>query len=148
MFDVDTSDIKSFEKQLDKMVRNAPKKVVAPALRKSAKRAKNRIITKISGEIININTGNFLRAWSGAKIRVGRGNRRDFVRLGISVPDREAFGISADDKHFYPYALEYGTATMPARPHMRTSIDDYRTRELPLIGKDIADGIEKHLKKK
>jgi hypothetical protein len=146
-FGAELEGMKKLEKKLDRLVAQAPKKVVASALRRSAKRTKIRLLAMISGLIVKIQTGSYLKAWKKARIR-SSGGRGSFIRLGISMPTREDFGIDQKDKHFYPMALEYGSSKMGARPHMRPAIDNFRTSEINAIARDVKTGIEKEASKR
>jgi hypothetical protein len=146
-FGAEIEGMKELEKKLDRLVAQAPKKVVSSALRRSAKRTKVRLLSMISGFVVKVQTGSYLNAWKKARIR-SSGGRGGYIRLGISMPTREEFGIDQKDKHFYPMALEYGSSKMEARPHIRPAVDNYKSSEISAIARDIKAGIEKEASKR
>ena len=150
MIGAELEGVEELQKKLDRLVKQAPKKVVSSALRKSAKRTKPRILSLISGAVLNIRTGDYFKAWARSKIRSAGRLPGGFVRVGIVWPTRQELGISPDDKYFYPTALEYGTkdGRLRARPHLRPAIDNYKSSEYKAIAKDIKQGIEKEAMRK
>lgn len=142
------------------------KRIVRAAFRKSARRIKQRIITNISGDPVEVRTGTYLAAWKATKIAAGL-QKRGRIRIGIRYPEREDLGIKPADPYYYPYAIEYGHASagrggrrkdektgrakwrgrtpapkdVSAIPHVRPAVDGHLTEELAVIKQDIAAGI-------
>lgn len=121
------------------------KKLVRQALKKSSKRLKKEVERRIA-TIPLVDTGQYLRAVQGAKLRAGKRSRKRIV-MGIEKPTRAELGISPDDKAYYPNALEYGTPTAPAKPHWRPAVDENAKAEFKAIGEDLRRGIEREAAK-
>jgi len=138
--------VPELERKLKRLEAATQKKVVRQALRKSATRTKARVVDNLSGEKVNVQTGVLRQAFKKAKIR-GE-TKRGRIRIGIVFPERDALGITPDDKHYYPTAVEYCHGNVPPHPYMRPAIDEHRTGELRLIGRDIGNGIEKEAGRK
>lgn len=131
---------KELQRKLNRLGQRGATKVVRQALRKAAKRAKDRVVQNLSGAPVQVRTGTLRQAFQATKI-AGK-TSRGFIRLGVVVPDRAALGIT-DPNSFYPYSVEYGHGNVPAHPYIRPAIDDHKSSEFAEIGRDIGRGIEK-----
>jgi len=132
-------------RKLDALMRVAPKKVISGALRKSAKRLKVDVVAKLSSAGIHTRTGRYAKGLAGMKIRsLSRSRVRTIISLVF--PERDLLGISPNDKHYFPAALEYGGGPGKSQPrphpHIRPAVDENADRELRQIAVDIKNGIE------
>ena len=129
------------------------KKAIRPALRKSAKRIKPRVLANLSGSPVAPRTGRLLAAMAAEKVHA-IGRSRTVIGAGFDLPSRESLGIDPSDKYFYPIAVEYGhvrgagKSAAPPRPYIRPAVDSNRESELNQIGADIGKGIIKQAAKK
>lgn len=139
--DIRVLGVPELEKELRRLEDKTQRKIVRQALRKSAKRTKDRIIDNLSGEKVQVRTGQLRQAFKDAPIRGT--TRRGFTRVGVVFPERGALGIDAKDKHYYPTAVEYGHGTVPPHPFLRPAIDEHKQSEFDRIGKDIGKAIER-----
>lgn len=137
---------KELQRKLNRLASPRAKAVVRAALRKGAKRAKQRVIANLSGAPVQVRTGELRAAFANAKIRSER--MRGAIRLGVTLPTRAELGIAAGDKFYYPYAVEYGHSGAPAYPFIRPAVDDHEAEEVAAIGRDIGAGIEKEARRK
>jgi len=117
------------------------RRVVSKAMRASAKRIQGHVVSNLSGSPVHVRSGDLRAAFSGARVRAGKG-KRGVIRLGIEWPTRDKLGIAADDPYFYPTAIEYGHARASAKPFMRPAVDDHESEEHRRIGSEIGAGIE------
>lgn len=115
---------------------NAPRDVLEPALLSSAERIKARVVQNLSGSVVRVRSGELLQAFSQVKPR-SYGKSETKVRVGIPPPTRRALGIAADDKSYYPYAIEFGHSRVPARSFLRSATDASARDEFVRIGNDI-----------
>ena len=140
MPDIDISVLgdKELERRFKRYPIQTQKKVLRPALRKGAKRSKNRIVDNIKADDL-IYSGNMLTAFSKTKIR-SQSSSRNLIRIGPVLPTRDEFKISATDKFFYPAVLE-------KRFHfMRNAIDKFKNQEYRELARDIGAGLKGLLK--
>ena len=137
---------RELQRKLARLEDKAQKKIVQSALRKSAKRAKDRIIGNIQ-KLGLILTGQMLNAFKKMKIKSSSRKPRKLIRIGPEWPDRSELGISPDDKYFYPTAVEYGHGNVKAYPFVRPAIDEHTQAEHAKIAKDIGAGIIRESKK-
>lgn len=135
-WDIQLLGAKSVEKKFKKLARGAQGKIIRPVIREGAKRAKQRVIANLSGDPIAVRTGTTLAAFSAAPVRSGT-RRRDFIRIGMMLPKREALNIPEDSPHYYPMALEYGHKNAAARPFIRPAIDNHAEAEKRIMGNEI-----------
>lgn len=133
------------EKKLHKLVDKTQKKIVSGALRKESTRTKRRIVANIKGQDL-IKTGNMLTAFKGAKVKTAKGSR-NFIRIGVENPTRDALGIAPDDPYYYPYSVEFGHGSVEPKPFIRPAVDENKTQSLYEIGQDIGKGIEREAMK-
>lgn len=145
---------KALLKQLANLGKPATqKKAVRPALRKSAKRIKSRVIANLSGHPVAPKTGRLRDAFKGEKIHA-LPRSRVIIGMGFDMPTRASLGIDPSEKGFYPMSLEYGHAkgagksAAPPHPFIRPAVDSNRESELTLIGQDIGKSIIKQAMKK
>jgi len=132
------------QRRLSNLVGKTQKKIVRQALRKEAKETKKRIVSNI--KILGlIDSGTMLQAYQNTKVRST--SKRNFIRLGPENPKRDELGIRANDKYYYPYAVEFGHAGAKAHPFIRPAVDEYKTSSIKSIGRDIGSGIEREGRK-
>jgi HK97 gp10 family phage protein len=139
-------DIRAFgnlelEKKLGRVVDKAQKTIVKSALRKESNRVKKRIVANIVRMDLN-ESGTLLAGYQSAKTKIARSGK-NFIRLGVENPTREALGIDPKDPYYYPYAVEYGHVGAEAKPFIRPAIDEHKTQSYKDIGDDIGKGIER-----
>lgn len=139
--DIRVLGVPELEKALKRLEAKVQKKIVRQALRKSAKRTKDRIVDNLSGEKVQVRTGQLREAFKRAAIR-GH-TRRHLIRVGVVFPERDALGIDPNDKHYYPMAVEFGHGKVRPYPFLRPAIDEHETAEKRRIGRDIGNGIER-----
>lgn len=139
--DIRVLGVPELERKLRNLAQQVQRKIVRQALRKSAVRTKKRVVDNLSGDKVQVQTGNLRGAFRDAKIRGT--TRRGMIRVGIVFPERDKLGIAPDDPYYYPTAVEYGHGNVPAYSYMRTAIDDHKKKEYDQIAKDIGAGIEK-----
>ncbi len=152
--DISLAGDKELLKQLANLGKpSTQKKAVRPALRKSAKRIKPRVLANLSGSPVSPKTGRLLAAMAAEKIHALT-RSRGIIGAGFDLPNRESLGIDPSDKYFYPFAVEYGhvrgagKSAAPPHPFIRPAVDDNREQELNLIAADIGKGIIKQAAKK
>ena len=144
--DIRVLGVPALERALRNLAPVAERKVVRQALRKSAVRAKKRIVDNLSGVKVQVQTDTLRPAFKKAKIR-GE-TKRGRIRVGVVFPERDQLGIGPDDKHYYPIAVEFGHGNVPPHPFLRPAIDEHKASEYRLIARDIGNGIEKQAGKK
>lgn len=142
--DIKVLGVPELEKQLGNIVEKTQKTIVKGALSKESKRVRSRIADAIT-RLGLIKTGKMLAAYAKAKIK-NASKYKNFIRLGIENPTREELGISPDDKHYYPNALEYGKHGKGAIPFIRPTVDGNKEKSFADIASDIGKGIEKAVK--
>jgi len=139
--DIKVLGVPELEKELKRLEARVQRTIVRSALRKSAKRVRGYVVENLSNDKVNVRTGRLRQAFQETSIRGS--SRRGFIRLGIAFPEREALGIGPFDKYYYPTAVEYGHGEVRAYPYMRPAVDEHRSLEVLLIGRDIGRAIEK-----
>jgi HK97 gp10 family phage protein len=135
---------RDLERKLGKLVDRVQKTIVRQAIRKEAKKTKDRIVANIQ-RIDLIDTGTMVNAFQRSKIKAGSNNRK-IIRIGPEWPTRSELGIAPDDKFYYPTAVEYGHPGAPAYPFVRPAVHEHKDRSITAIGNDIRDGIERAAK--
>jgi hypothetical protein len=165
-----TVDAKALKRKLDAMTGKEQAKVVRQALNNSADRVKQRIIRNVTG-ILQLHTGNYLRAWLAAD-KVTARRRKTGYRGGIGPPERSLLGIDERDPNYWPYAIEYGhivgkrglhtrgikskvkreivrsgAKQVPAKPHIRPAVDENKRSEQNRIGREIGKNLERLAKR-
>ena len=138
---------KDLEKKFRRLEDKVQKRIVRKALRAAAKRIKGRVVAKVSGDPVGVQTGRYRQAIQSTKV-VAAKRSPGMISLGLPMPFREALGISPKDRHYFPAALEYGSDNASARPHFRPAVDENRAEEFRQIGRDIGTGIEREAKRK
>jgi hypothetical protein len=128
------------EKKLHRLQEKVQKKIVSGALRKEARRAKQRIAENIK-RLNLIDSGMLLAGYEAAPIKSQ--GKPGLIRVGVVNPTREALGIDPDDKYYYPYAVEFGHAGADAKPFIRPAIDNHKRESYRQIGGDIGKSIER-----
>lgn len=127
---------KKLERLLRKLEPRVQKKVIRSAMRKAAKpvlaRAKTLVPVrtgKRSGPLIR---GMKIKSLKRSRFRVG---------VLLQTPTREELGLSADDKYYYPSAIELGTSKTPAHPFFRNAMDQMRDVSMAIVRREIGNGI-------
>ncbi len=140
---------KALERGLSQLHGRIQRKVVRQSLRKSAKRLNAAIVQNLSGIPVAPDSGRWLTAQKAQKPISGKRSRRG-VRIEVGYPSREALGIAAKDKYYYPAAIEYGTTKtrkgrgpLPAFAPIRRAVNEHTKTEHRLIGLEIGQGIER-----
>jgi len=128
------------EKKLHNLVLKTQKTIVRSALRKEAVKARDRVADNILTSGL-VDSGVMYTAYKQTKIKSA--NVKGMIRLGPENPTREALGIDAKDKYYYPYAVEFGHIRAPAYPFIRPAIDDHKEQSINSIASDIGAGITK-----
>lgn len=131
---------KKLEKKFRRLALKDQKKVTRKAMRDGAKRAKGRIVDNIKADDL-IDSGNMLNAFQKTKIRSQTGKSRSIIRIGPLMPTRDELNIDANDKFYYPAALEKRFR------FMKNAIDKFRVSEIKQIGRDIGLGIQRLAKR-
>jgi hypothetical protein len=133
--DISVSGDKSLALTFGKMPIEVQKKVVRPALRKSAKRFKGLIVQAYSGVPVGVVTGDTLFAMTQMKVR-SRSSRRDGVSANVLYPET--------DESPPPWIImEYGSRFMAARAPIRKLTNANQDKELGRIMDDIETNTEK-----
>lgn len=136
---------KELEKKLGRLADKKQISVVRSALRKEAKKSKDRIVSNIS-RLGLIDSGRMQAGYYSAKIKSTRS--RSLIRIGVENPGREFLGIPPGSKFYYPYAVEFGHPGAKPMPFIRPAIDEHRNKSFHDIGSDIGKGIVRAAKKK
>lgn len=140
---------KALERKLKRIPVQTGNTIIRRAFRASNKRVRGAVGRALSGEIVSPHTGRWLGSLKGAKIRSSRTG--GWYRQGLEMPYREDLGIAADDKGYYPSAIEYGAPDRQTRggsPNplrefapIRKTVNAVQAAELKRIGDDIGNGI-------
>jgi len=151
MFDFSVLGDRELSRKLRRLDEKIQKKITRQALRKSAKRAKGRIVDNLNSGTPAIVTGDTAQAFKDAKIKGT--TRKGRIRIGVTWPERDALGITPDDPNYYPVALEYGHVAgsrpaAPPFPFLRPAIDEHTQSEYGRIAADLRTGIYKEAAKK
>lgn len=138
--------IPELDAKLAKLDPRVQKKVVRKALRDHAKVVKGRVVDNLSGSPVQVRTGELRAAYQAAKIRGA--TRRGVIRISVEAPPRDLLGVAAGDRHYYPYAIEYGHRRAQPHPFMRPAIDDFVAQDLRTLGDAIGRGVIREALKK
>lgn len=143
---IDISAVLQGDRETEKMFRrmdaDLQKKIFRKAARKSAQRLLTKILLNMSGKVIDEITGTFVNAFEGVKPSV-LPKKPGYIGIGIKWPTREALGIDAKDKNYFPYAVEYGHPGAPPRPFFRNAINENMSEEIAHIGRDVSKALVK-----
>lgn len=142
---------KALQQMLNKLPDAAAKKAIRPALRKSAKRFKARVVHNLSGAVVKPYTGRWLAATIAAKVHALKRSRMR-MGYGIDMPSRAELGYDASDVGYHPFHVEYGYirkdgVQVPGKYPIRSAVNSHTAEELKTIGDDIGKGIVKQAKK-
>lgn len=112
--------------------------VTRTVLRKSARRLRSAIASRTP-----VDRGDLKREMKRAKI-VSQGGRRG-IRIGVAMPEREALGIPADAKGYYPAVIEYGSKKrgIPANSYIRGTVNAQEPAEIAQIAIDLGRAISR-----
>ncbi len=142
MFDLRSFGLQRLDKAMQGLEHEVQTKVMRGAVRKSAARLQNEILLNLSGRVVNEDTGTMVTAFEMQK--PGTRKQRDGTVVAfIKLPTRAALGIPRHEKdtEYYPTIVEYGQPGQPPRPFMRAAVDQNYSREIRMIGDDLAKGI-------
>ena len=128
---------KDLQRKLNRLAIQSQRKVVRPAMRKSM-----RPVLKSAQALVPVESGR-LRDSLHQKQRTIKGITRAYVATGT----REALGIAADEKGFYPAVIEYGSRNHPERSYLRRALHENKNSVLNDLSDHIARGIEREAKK-
>ncbi len=142
-FDIRVFGDKELERAFGKLTRRLQRKYIVRVFKQHLEVVRSRIIGFLSGHPIEVRTGRLLSAMTNARKRPSTRRPRALVRWGIEWPTRQELGIDAEDPHFFPSALEYGTSTMRARPFMRPAIDNFRKLDIARIARRLRAELRK-----
>lgn len=123
---------KEVQRHLERINIAMQKKIVKGALRKAAKPvlATARVLChELSGKLKR-----------SLKIKAMRQRRGRFGTL-ISTGTREQLGIPADEKYFYPAAVEYGHDNVPAHSYLREAVDRNSAQTFATIASEVESGL-------
>jgi len=125
---------KKLEKQFKKLDLKLQKKTIKKALRDSAKIVKNTAKARVG-----VRSGKLKKS---LKVRTEKGLKRGQFGIVVVTGTREELNIDADDKYYYPAAVEFGTKNLPAKPYLRPAIDENRDLIFDLIASRIRSAIK------
>ena len=154
-------DIRVFgDRELERMLRQLPsyktqKKVVRPALREAAERIHGYVLDNLRGRILHPKTFRYLSGMAAQRIHAVPRSR---YRIGVAfdMPTRAEMWIDPDDKHYYPFALEYGydyvdkhgnRREMAPKAPIRRAVDDNRDAELHVIAYTIGQRVTREARR-
>ena len=126
-----------------RLAKNASSKAVRPAVRRSARRLKAKVLLKTEGTFFAEPTGNLSRALDAEKIRTKIWKRTGTVSVDWPLPSRAALGIEAEAKGYYPLHVEFGHSkgihggTVPPKSYLRSTVNEERASENQKIGREI-----------
>jgi HK97 gp10 family phage protein len=107
------------------------------AMKKAAKEA---VLPSVKSNI-KVRTGTLMNA-----ITVIPGGR-NFIGAYVGIKDRAAVGVSPEDKHFWPAAVEFGHGDVPAYSYLRKGLDESTGRAKRIIADSLRKWFEKRKKK-
>lgn len=119
------------------------KRLVVDVTRSSANRVKGKLLQNITGKIVKVRRGAFLKAMKMKKIVLIRNSRQ--IGAGLRLPTRFQLRIAKDARWYFPAVLEYGSAkrNIPAYAPMRKTMNEQSAREVLNIGRELGRAIEK-----
>lgn len=126
----------------------AGRKIVSPALRRSAKNMKPLLAAAAPRD-----TGNLQSAMARAKVR-SASTRRNMLRIAVLMPTRAELGIPQDaggrKYAYYPMVLEYGSVKLGIAPMrwIRDTTDWAMALEHKRLRLAIANGVTTEFKKR
>ena len=138
---------RELQRMLDKLPDKVQLKIARKAIKNSVERLRPEIIRRLSGDPVGVDTDTLRGAFRAVQIKSH--GKAGLIRFGFPFPTREALDIDAEDKWYYPMAIEYGYIHaksgqyVPPRPFMRNAVDENYDREIRLTGKEIGKGITK-----
>lgn len=122
------------KKHIRKSMRNGGKKVLAKAKELVPKDADKH----------QLPNGKHLR--DTLKLRVAKSRKRGSVSLKVMTGTRAELGIPADEKGYYPSALEYGGLDWQPMPYMRPAYKSTEDIVIQDVRRDVLAGIEQELR--
>lgn len=134
---------REIERALTRLPEREAPKIVRRAFRDSAKRLRPKIAAATP-----VDTGRLKRGMAAAKVR-SAARKRGEIKVGVVMPTREELGIPPGATAYYPYVLEYGSATLGRPPlrFVRGTVDANRESEWRQIGRDIGRHMEAYWRK-
>lgn len=137
MIDVSVLGMPELQRKLNRVEQTMRKKIVRQALREGG-----RPILAETIATCPVRTG-ALKA--SLKLRVAnlspRRRRAGEFGMQVQTGTREDLGIAPGDPYYYPAAVEWGTAKLPAVAFMRRATDTKRPEALAIIAQVIRTGI-------
>jgi len=131
------------DKRLERALRELPvriqNKVARKALRAGAKVIGDEARARVAVSSERTRPGRHLR--DTIKVRAMKRSRAKFG-FNVQTGRRIELGIPPDEKSYYPFSLEYGTAKAAAQPYMRPALETKGPPALARIKQQIVSGIE------
>ena len=134
------------DRKLSRAMARLPEKLQRRTMKAALRKSARRLRAALAPQFLPIrDTGRLHSAIKRAPIRMGR-RRGKFgpITLGLIPPTRAELGISAEDRGYYPYALEYGTVereggrgSIQEYRIIRKNVDDNTAREISAIAADL-----------
>jgi len=126
------------ERSLAMLPDGVQRKVIRKAMRNTAKRMRSAIVPRVP-----VLTGRLRKEIKRSSIRAIRRSR---TKLGatVALPTREAMGIPANSKWYYPAILEYGSPKTGLKPirYFREAVDTSWPAERRILFSEVKTGIE------
>lgn len=139
-FDISLFGDKQLQKKFKGLEKKIQKKILSKALRNAAK-----VVQASAKSKVPVDTGNLKRniIVRKEKLKASKG-----IGIVVTIGSRAKLGIDANDKSFYPAAVELGTKNKSAQPYLRPAIQENRSRLIQQIGRELGKGIERLAKQK
>lgn len=137
----DIQGLRHLEGKLHKLPDQVQKRIVRAALKREAVKARARIVDNIE-RLDLIDRGIMRDAYAQTNV-IQQSRSKGILRYGPTNPTRDKLGIDPNDKHYYPYAVEFGHEFAPPKPFIRPSIDGNRQQIVEDIAGYIGPRIEK-----
>jgi hypothetical protein len=145
--DISILGLESVSRALDRLPDKVQRRVVRPAIRKATKKNQTEIVQSLSGIPVKPDTGRYLTAMADPRAMRMIKSRTGLIGYVILMPTRDQLGIpqdTADRKYgYYPFVLEYGSARLPARAPIRSTVNRRENADKVDMGMDIIKGIER-----
>ncbi|KKL84203.1 hypothetical protein LCGC14_1967130, partial [marine sediment metagenome] len=126
---------KELERKLARLATPAAqKKAIRPAMRKSTKRIRPRIVANVSGHPVGIVSGELLAAMSTMPVRAIK-RSRTIIGAVLELPEGKDIRIKINSIE-YGHVRGAGRTAAPPHPFIRPAVDSNRESELARIGVD------------
>lgn len=118
------------------------KKVIVPVLRSEAKVVQKRAkaLVPFDADGHQLPGGKHLR--QTIKVRVAKTKRRNQISMKVVTGTGKELGIPANEKGYYPFALEYGGLAWQPKPYMKPAYLQTKGQVVKTARYKIAQGIE------